>query len=371
MFTGITQDAMWLLAQNRFENSKAFYEEHKPRIQQEVVQPLRELLAELGDTAQEIDPKILIDPNRNGAVSRVRRDNRYTHDKSLYRENMWIALMRDKKAYECAPGFFMDFSLNGSTYGLGFRWCPPGLMQALRAEIDGELRKAAADVDMDAVNACEALLAETGAGDVDMVIGRAALEKPSAAMQRFETVAAQLACHRVYTGKEYLIGCLSGGALRVEAWRSLYRRAFLQQNDLHFQKGIMHEDEEFTPRALLAAQKVVLSDRAFYHYDNARTGSIMNNSAASLRKLTHRVQIYNQQWELYRTVQPRRLRRLLEDDLSWKYLDCVCRYDPAKRDELAVGRTVPLRCAYKPKRKLKALAYAICPTLYTNRFGKN
>ena len=32
--------------------------------------------------------------------------------------------------------------------------------RALRAEIDGELRKAAADVDMDAVNACEALLAE-------------------------------------------------------------------------------------------------------------------------------------------------------------------------------------------------------------------
>lgn len=32
--------------------------------------------------------------------------------------------------------------------------------RALRAEIDGELRKAPADVDMDAVNACEALLAE-------------------------------------------------------------------------------------------------------------------------------------------------------------------------------------------------------------------
>ena len=32
--------------------------------------------------------------------------------------------------------------------------------RALRAEIDDELRKAPADVDMDAVNACEALLAE-------------------------------------------------------------------------------------------------------------------------------------------------------------------------------------------------------------------
>ncbi len=26
-------------------------------------------------------------------------------DKSLYRENMWVGFMRDKKAYECAPGF--------------------------------------------------------------------------------------------------------------------------------------------------------------------------------------------------------------------------------------------------------------------------
>lgn len=220
-------------------------------------------------------------------------------------------------------------------------------------------------------DSCEVMLGETGAGDVDMVIGRIELIRPSAAMQRFEAIAARLACHRVYTGKEYLIGCLSGGALRVEVGRSLYRRAFLQQNDLHFQKGIMHEDEEFTPRALLAAQKVVLSDQSFYFYDNTRGGSIMNNVAVRSKRYADRVKIYNQQRELYRTVQPRRLRRLLEDDLSWKYLDCVCYYDPAKRDELAVGRTVPLRCAYKPKRKLKALAYAICPTRYTNHFGKN
>ena len=136
MFTGITQEAMWLLAENRFNDSKVFYEEHKPQIREGVLLPLRELVAELADTVQEIDPKILVNPNSNGTISRVRRDNRYTRDKSMYRENMWIGFLRDKKAYDCAPGFFIDFSLRGSTYGVGYYWSPPRLMQQLRLSID-------------------------------------------------------------------------------------------------------------------------------------------------------------------------------------------------------------------------------------------
>ena len=31
-YNGITPEAMWLLAQNKFENSKPFYEEHKEEI---------------------------------------------------------------------------------------------------------------------------------------------------------------------------------------------------------------------------------------------------------------------------------------------------------------------------------------------------
>ena len=34
---------------------------------------------------------------QNGCVSRIRRDNRYTLDKSLYRENMWIVLIGTKR----------------------------------------------------------------------------------------------------------------------------------------------------------------------------------------------------------------------------------------------------------------------------------
>ena len=135
-FQGIAPDGMFLLAENRFHDSKSYYEEHKPQIKAQVLDPLRSLAEDLAGTMIAIDPRIVTDPNRNGCVSRVRRDNRYTRDKSLYRENMWVGFMRDKKAYECAPGFFVDISLKGSTYGMGFYYTTPRLMQNVRRLFD-------------------------------------------------------------------------------------------------------------------------------------------------------------------------------------------------------------------------------------------
>lgn len=53
-----------------------------------------------------------------------------------------------------------------------------------------------------------------------------------------------------------------------------YRRQFLAENRLHFREGILHEDNEFTPRACLAAQTVKVIPDVLYHY-RVRPGSIM------------------------------------------------------------------------------------------------
>lgn len=205
----------------------------------------------------------------------------------------------------------------------------------------------------------EMLCSDTNGGSVDIVIGCAAGVKPSPAMERYESIAARLLeTHRVYTGREYLTACLEGGALRTEVWRMMFRREFLNENGLYFVKGLFHEDEEFTPRALLAAGSVVPSDKVFYHYDNTRAYSIMNNPAAGAKKLSDKLKIYASLREIYKTVKPRRLRRLLEDDLSWKYLDCY------NSGLVPIDRFDALRCAYKPKRRLKALLFAVSPWLY-------
>lgn len=139
-YPGITKDAMWLLAENRFHDSRAFYEEQKPQIKRGVLDPLRCLLDDLAPTMRRIDPQIVIGPTVNGCISRIRRDNRYTHDKSMYRENVWIAFQRDKRAWDCLPGFFADMSLRETYYGLGFYQATPRMMQVVRRLIAAKPR---------------------------------------------------------------------------------------------------------------------------------------------------------------------------------------------------------------------------------------
>ncbi len=136
-YPGIAADSLFLLAENRFQDSKAFYEEQKPIINKTVVQPLKQLVADLTPAMLAVDHLL------GGHVSRVRRDNRFTHDKHMYRENMWIVFMRDKKAWDwCVPAFYLDFSLARAEWGLGFYSATPAIMRALRSRIEADPERA-------------------------------------------------------------------------------------------------------------------------------------------------------------------------------------------------------------------------------------
>lgn len=60
----------------------------------------------------------------------------------------------------------------------------------------------------------------------------------------------------------------------VCVWQRCYRRSFLIENNLCFREGILHEDNEFTPRACLKAKKVTVIPDVLYNY-RVRPGSIM------------------------------------------------------------------------------------------------
>ncbi|MCI6550930.1 MAG: glycosyltransferase [Prevotella sp.] len=63
--------------------------------------------------------------------------------------------------------------------------------------------------------------------------------------------------------------------LKAAAWSYVFRRQIL--GDLRFPKGMLHEDEEFTPLLLLRAEHVCLTDATAYFY-RRREGSIMQDS---------------------------------------------------------------------------------------------
>lgn len=132
-YNGITADALWLLAQNRFENSKPFYEEHKEEIKKSVIVPLRQIAGELSPLMYEIDDMMKLDPVH--MVSRVRRDNRFTNDKHLYRDNLWIMFMRPKHEWETHPCMWFEVRQNCFSYGVGGFYMPPALMEIYRRHL--------------------------------------------------------------------------------------------------------------------------------------------------------------------------------------------------------------------------------------------
>lgn len=60
------------------------------------------------------------------------------------------------------------------------------------------------------------------------------------------------------------------------AWSALYRRDFLMQNQLKFYEGILHEDQEFTPRAYCLAKRIAYLHKPIYYYYQ-RSDSIMKS----------------------------------------------------------------------------------------------
>lgn len=77
---------------------------------------------------------------------------------------------------------------------------------------------------------------------------------------------------RIYEGKEFITAVKMPPA----AWAALYKTEFLRKHMLKFLEGILHEDQEFTPRAYTLAQRIAFTDRHLYFY-NQRQGGIMKS----------------------------------------------------------------------------------------------
>lgn len=67
-------------------------------------------------------------------------------------------------------------------------------------------------------------------------------------------------------GKNYLLKHYQTRNMNIEAWLYAYRREFLLNNGLRFREGILHEDVEFTPRALLSCRRILELPDCLYHY---------------------------------------------------------------------------------------------------------
>jgi uncharacterized protein (TIGR02453 family) len=125
------------LSELKTNNNREWFQEHKPRFEAEVRDPLLAFIMALGEPLSGISRHVVADPRPSGgSMFRIFRDTRFAHDKSPYKTNVGAqfrhaACTRDVHA----PGFYLHLEPGGCFASAGL-WHPdPAALKAVRDRI--------------------------------------------------------------------------------------------------------------------------------------------------------------------------------------------------------------------------------------------
>ena len=128
-----SKETLDFLVENRMRNDRPWYNAHKDRFAEVVLRPFQELVIQLAPTLRELDPLLELSPKVDKTISRVYRDTRFSHDKSLFRDVMWVAFRRPRQAgpWE-SPVYWFELSPRGLAWGCGTYKAPTDFLAIMR-----------------------------------------------------------------------------------------------------------------------------------------------------------------------------------------------------------------------------------------------
>ncbi len=132
MFEGFsprTIDFMWNL---RFNNRKAWFEEHKDEYRRDFLYPMKEL-------GQEVFERVTGQYGDRGfihKIARIYKDARRLRGDGPYRDHLWFSIERPSEEWTSTPVFWFELEPESWSYGLGYYQAKPLTMAKLRARID-------------------------------------------------------------------------------------------------------------------------------------------------------------------------------------------------------------------------------------------
>ena len=140
----------------------------------------------------------------------------------------------------------------------------------------------------------------------------------------------------------------------------IVRRKFVEDNEFSFHRGILHEDELWTPQLLLKAEKIYYSRlNIYFHY--MRVGSIMHSSNMEKSGKSDLI-VTDKLKEIYNKSGRNDL-QYLRDHMADTYLQAIWKV----HDFFSITkwkRNEPLKNSYYFKTKIKSLLYYFSPKVY-------
>lgn len=200
---------------------------------------------------------------------------------------------------------------------------------------------------------CTRFLTVLDTGDYDLVRAKSFVtgpqgDEPKSTPKTDSTIS--------FTGAEFMYRAMKKGNMRMCVPYSLYKRAFILDNDLWFEPGLLHEDELWTPQALLASGKICAWNYYFYHH-REREGSICR-SGWNERRYNSYMTVCRKLYPLY-CRQPQKYRVQFLNYLCMLYMHALNQSRKTDGDKKFIWTT-----AHSLKNRIKALIYCVSPQLY-------
>lgn len=157
-------------------------------------------------------------------------------------------------------------------------------------------------------NTCDSFMMAIDGRKVDIAVGNSYIVKKN---QISKIVHTYQDPKKILTGPDFLLKELKHNTMHMAVCFNLYRREFIIQNNLFFKKGLIHEDEDYTPRAFLKAKRIIATNIIFYNY-LIRENSIttQNNKIKNVRSLLEIVLALE---GLYSKITNMQLKKLLQE----------------------------------------------------------
>lgn len=213
------------------------------------------------------------------------------------------------------------------------------------------------------VTACEMLVKEMESLQADIVIGRTKVHKNENISYLDYRINERIKYDSIINGLDFLKEQLKENQMHMVVWNKLYKREFIIKHNLYFEKNLLHEDEDWTPRVFLKNPKVVVTDTVVYNY-LIRENSITQSSDRKKNGLDL-IKTCNKLLSEVKNVVDVELRNLLYNRLAEVYLSAyvIGKLYSIKENSIVHKKFIS-RNAKSRKNKFKACIFCMNPKLY-------
>ena len=130
MFEGFPEETIRFFLELRFHNEHAFFKAHETEYLQYVKEPFYAFIEAMAPTILKISDDMELRPAK--CLARIRRDTRFTKDKTPFRDHLWLLFRRSGETRDTSAMYWFELSPEAVEWGLGFWGDNKPAMDALR-----------------------------------------------------------------------------------------------------------------------------------------------------------------------------------------------------------------------------------------------